>query len=475
MNKIIYKIFIAIFIALCLMPLAGILLNYKNVNTEKRALAAKPQFIKNGSINKQYTKQYDDYFTDHFALKPDFITLYANINKVLFNESVSDQVIIGKDGWLFFAPTLNDYIKKDVLSDNEIMRLTKSLLLQQQYIKGKGRSFIFTVTPNKSSIYGQYMPSRFRPVENLSNIEKLSVCLNDAGVEYLDLFEILKEESGGTQLYLKLDTHWNNAGAMLGYNAMMETVKKQNSAFIYDSYKDISPVIEKNWSGDLSDMLYPASRLLDYQFVYDIKQRYHTERPVKSFMELNIKTENEAGAENILMFRDSFTSALIPFISNQFKTATYSRAMPYDYRLMPENTDVVILQIVERNLAVLLDNAPLMPAPVICLDEKLIPATINTRVIAEDLGDYVRLCGLALPPGFSPHEDYDIYLDIDQKTYIPFPILDRDVLADAYDQSNAAFSMIIRKSIFDSARTFNIIVADSDRYYVDEINMTLGD
>ena len=69
---------------------------------KKRALALKPQIIENGSINTQYTKQYDDYFTDNFALRPDFVTLYAIINKAMFNESVSDQVIIGKEGWLFF-------------------------------------------------------------------------------------------------------------------------------------------------------------------------------------------------------------------------------------------------------------------------------------------------------------------------------------------------------------------------------------
>ena len=475
MNKIIYKIFITIFIALCLIPLAGAIFNYQNTNTEKRALALKPQIIENGSINTQYTKQYDDYFTDNFALRPDFVTLYAIINKAAFNESVSDQVIIGKDGWLFFTPTLNDYIKKDVMSDNEIARITKSLLLQQQYIKDKGCVFIFTVAPNKASIYGQYMPERFKTIESLSNIEKLAASLDEAGVEYIDLFEILKEESGDAQLYHKLDTHWNNTGALLAYNAILDEVEKETSGFTYDSHNNLSPAIEKNWPGDLSDMLYPALGLLDYQPLYDIEQQYHTGRTIRSFMELNIETENEAGTKNLLMFRDSFASALIPIMSNEFKTAIYSRATPYDYRLMQKDTDAVILQIAERNLSDLLYNAPLMPAPVISLEEQLAPADINTLIVTEDEGDYVRICGVALTRNYSPDENYDIYLEIDKKIYVPFPVLNQTAIPEKYRKANAAFSMIIEKRIFDSASEFNIIVSDSKGYYIGETDITLGD
>ena len=119
---------------------------------------------------------------------------------------------------------------------------------------------------------------------------------------------------------------------------------------------------EHGWHGDLSVMLLPSLRATDEQIEYPIPENYRAERPIRSPEDIRIETRSDANDTALLIFRDSFCNALIPFLSNAFGRTLYSRAVPYDYGLM-EDTDVVVLEIVERNIPELLKYAPLLSAP----------------------------------------------------------------------------------------------------------------
>ena len=438
---------------------------YENVNAEKRELATPPALFTQSGVNAEFTRQFDDYFTDNFAFRSDMITMHARLSGGVFGESVSDQVIIGKDGWLFFTPTLNDYKKADTLSDNEIYRICRILQIQKDCLAAAGVDFIFTVAPNKASIYGEYMPDRYAVIGSQSNVEKLYAALNSAGFDYLDLHALLR--AGGEALYHKLDTHWNNAGAMIAYNALLSRVRQTHPEFAYDTYEDRTPTLEYTWRGDLGGMLYPTADMRDAQYEYDIEQEYTSARKIRSLEDLTIQTTCESGQLDLLMLRDSFANALIPLVSNAFASVTYSRAVPYDYGFLTEDTDVVVLEIVERNLPDLVEKAPLMPAPQISLDAAVVPAELRMDATAEDEGDYLRIAGTALPQDYREDASYDIFVRIDTpqgpRTFVPFPT------ADGQDTpyANAAFCMRIEKSMMPDDMSVDIILFDGSTYSID--------
>jgi hypothetical protein len=470
MKKALYIVFITIFFGMCAAPLAGTLLGYKNINAEKRTLASAPEvFTKNG-FNAEFTREFDDYYTDNFAFRTNLVTLYAEMNSELLGESISDQVIIGKDGWLFFEPSLNDYMKTGTLSGNEIRRLADTLEMERDYTEGRGAAFIFTVAPNKASVCGQYMPDRYKVLGKKSNVENLSRQLDGIGFEYVDLYGILR--GGDMQLYHKLDTHWNNAGALAGYNALLGKVKESKPGFSFDKHENIVPRLEKTWQGDLSGMLYPAAGLLDEQYVYGIEKKYTTDRPMRSLEDLTIKTQSENETLDLVMFRDSFANALIPLMSNEFSSITYSRAVPYDYSLLDEDTDVVILEIVERNIPEMLGSAPLMPAPETEITADLTPADMDIKLETQDSEDYIKIAGIALPPGYGADKDYDIFIRLsgggEAYTFKPFPILEKNMFEGYDDNGNAAFSMLAAKNDLPPGEyTIEAIAADGKEFYID--------
>lgn len=453
---------------LCAAPLFGLIFGYENINAEKRALAQPPEFIKEGEVNFDFTKQFDDFFTDNFAFRTDLVTLYAFLNAGLFGESVSEQVVIGKDGWLFFEPTLRDYKRQNTLSDNEIYRIARSLEIQRDALAMRGVSFIFAVAPNKASIYGQYMPSRYLITGKLSNAEKLFAAFDERGFAYADLFSPLRDDT--RQVYHKQDTHWNNTGALIARRELLEMVQQRYKDVSFKQY-DIDAFTEAQWEGDLAGMLYPAARMRDLQLYYGIEKEYETLRPMRSLEDLTISTTSGKGKLKVLMFRDSFANALIPILSNDFANVTYSRAVPYNYSLLEENTDVVILQIVERNLPDLLLAAPLLDAPYADIDISGAQSAKECRIDIKDKGDYIRFAGIAVPPGHEPEKNYDMYVRLSGKNtkqiFVPFPILEKDAYEGEEYFANTAFSMLIDKSMLDENEyAVEVILFDGAQWFI---------
>ncbi len=466
MKKWVCIIYTAIFFGLCAAPFFGLILGHQNINSEKRALAAPPKIIKDGEINFDFTKQYDDYFTDNFAFRPNLITINAFLNAGLFGESVSEQVIIGKQGWLYFEPTLRDYKRLSTLTDNEVYRIARILEIQRDALNLKGVAFIFAVAPNKASIYGQYMPERYLTADNLSNAEKLFKQLDERGFEYADLFTPLRNHKSGT--YHKQDTHWNNTGALIARNELLNCIQKKKQ-FSFKEYDLDSFVAKNDFLGDLGAMLYPAAQMKDIQHHYNVEKSFTTKSPMRSLEDLMISTESEGGELNAVMFRDSFANALIPILSNDFKSVTYSRAVPYNYSLLNSDTDAVILQIVERNLPDLLLSAPLITAPKTKIDYNLNRAFVDCAIDIEDMGAYLRIAGVAFPPGHDANKNYDIFLSVDddQQVFSPFPIFEKEIFECENQYANAAFSMIIdKKDIEKKTNAIRAILFDGERYFV---------
>ena len=74
-------------------------------------------------------------------------------------------------------------------------------------------------------------------------------------------------------------------------------------------------------------------------------------------MAMSLATRS-GGEGSLLIFRDSFGSALIPYFSASFRDVRYERAMPYRIDLLARNpADAVIIEIAERNIPLLLPDA----------------------------------------------------------------------------------------------------------------------
>ena len=180
--------------------------------------------------------------------------------------------------------------------------------------------------------------------------------------------------------------------------------------------------------------------------------------------------KNEDGT-TVLMFRDSFGRALIPIMSNQFEEATYLRPTPFNIYGNIEGKNVVIREIVERNISLLLEDAPVATAMQVSA-EKMPDAEAmrilgeKATVITEDAssGKLTHLYGFA-DVNDAENMNYRVFAKCGDKIYEGFPIYESS-LTENYGEQGAdrlGFSFYFENSAED-----NSAWAECTVYYVNE-------
>lgn len=368
MKKVLLTVFLAIFLLMCLAPFAGLLI-FGASDAAANEILAQPPTVKteDGRLNLDYLSDAGGWLADHFALRQEYITANAALEAAVFRESASEDVILGKDGWLFYRSTLDDYQGLNLLSDREIWSAAHCLSMIQSYAQSRGISFLFTVAPNKNTLYPQFMPDAVTRSDAPGNLKRLEQALAQQGVNYLDLCGAFRAEDA--VLYHRLDSHWNNLGAALAHDAIME---KLGIAYV-PRYRQEQFTEEASHDGDLYRMLYPAGTQKDIQQQPAFAWEFTYQRPIRSPEDQTILTASDNQPGKLLMFRDSFGNTLHPFMAESFGEACFSRAMPYTLSMLDtEQPDTLVIEIVERNIPWLVQRAPELPAPVCNL---LIPQT----------------------------------------------------------------------------------------------------
>lgn len=353
-KKLGYILFVGAFATICILPVAVMPWQVeKAVGNEQ--LASFPELREeDGSFNVNILNEFSDYFADHFGFRHEMITLNDWLTEAAFKTLDSNSVLLGKDSWLFYKSTLEDYTGTNLFTARQSYAAARVLRLMQEYCKQNGVDFYFTIAPNKNSMYSSQMPARYAAA-SVRNAQLLKQQMEQQNVRYIDLFEVLSNSK--EQLYYRLDSHWNMRGAQLAAQALLEELKGCEVEF--DPFVTGKKLPH---TGDLYEMVYPAGSETEqdtaYDFTYQYDEKFH------SADDITIHTKNSEADGSVFVYRDSFGINLHPFLAQSYGSACFSRNMPYRLMtVMEEQPDVLLVELVERNLNWLLERAPELPAP----------------------------------------------------------------------------------------------------------------
>lgn len=347
-NKI---LFICIFLALCLSLSIGTLLFGPADAAANERLAELPSIqTEEGRINTDYLSQLQNYVNDRFFLRQKLITLDRRMSNLL-GVSGESSVIAGKDGWLFFAETLDDYTGTGLMSSRELFSAASNVALMDEYCRANGKEFTFIIAPNKNSLYGQFMPD-YGVTAKTSNAKRFHDLLDQLQVEYVDLFTALGEIP--ETLYFAHDSHWNSKGAALGADLINRSFGVDSNYFGADFSQSAAH------EGDLYAMVFPGAQDTERNPVYGGELNYTFTSKATQPDAIVLTTEG-TGNGNLLCYRDSFGILLYPYLADSYASTKFSRSVSYD---MTGSEDYVAVELVERNLNYLIQNVPVMPSPV---------------------------------------------------------------------------------------------------------------
>lgn len=354
-------IYIVIFLAISIVPLIAFSDKQAAIGNETKA--AKPKL----SDGTELTANVDTYFAQNFGFRNRLVYVQNVLKQNVFRTSGQSEVIVGEDGWLFYSRALDDFLGTSAADETEIERMGAVVLMMQNYVESRGGEFIFLPAPNKMSVYGEYMPYYYIEDGGQGNYERLYSELVNAGVNTVQLKNTLSlKKADGVQLYHKLDSHWNNYGAAVAYEAVADKLSEVYGDEFkgYTRYSTMPYSVKNNFSGDLQSMLLPGSDRKDEQLEFDAAENFEYTNRFRGVDDLVITTSNESKAvdKSVILFRDSFGNALYWFFANDYTSLTAKREIPYNIYQAAEESELVAVELVERNLRNLLVYTPIVPS-----------------------------------------------------------------------------------------------------------------
>lgn len=319
----------------------------------------------NGAIERMI-KTLEAKYNDNFGFRNLLIKMNALIDTKIFKKSSTEKVVIGQDDWLFYKMDDSKDLSEDYrgnmrFTEDELKKIKENLEGKRDWLKKQNIPFVLMITPNKSSIYGEYYDKSYKKVSEETRLDQLLTYLHkNSDIEIVDIRKTLIDKKSEQRLYHKTDTHWNQYGAYYGYRDLMNAMHKYIPELSPLSLNDFNLVKEfrKPGEGDLANMIGLPERYGEEHILLQPKEDRKA-MPVENdhydLIRGDILKTSDKNKPKLLMYRDSFSVSLIPYVAEHFSESVYEWSYNFNGILIDQiRPDIVVQQVVEGKLEKLL-------------------------------------------------------------------------------------------------------------------------
>jgi len=330
--------------------------------SEKRDAELFPVF-KADSI-KNYTKLLNNYLNDQVTGRNKIIPLNNYIYYSIFGQLLNNpNVYFGKDGWMFYigANGRETYENREPISQYDLYRIKYLFEERRDWLKERGIKLYIFFPRISQFIYEEKLGPRMYRHNKISKLDQLVSFLKiNSDLDIIDVEKPILEAKKTTkeELYYKSSTHWNYYGAYFAYAAIIN--------HIYKDFPDIGqpiPFKDITWSysADIKkdvDLIEMAA-LIGYLKGYELLPKnpdiyagdtieHHFTKGKPDFPALYVVNKKKQHP-NMVMFRDSYTRHLYPYLSHHFNRSSYLWTNTFNKDLVEEEKpDMVIWEMSDR-------------------------------------------------------------------------------------------------------------------------------
>ncbi len=373
-ERVLVAVFLVALAAPGLATLAGV--DSGMTRGENRDLAPAPELAPTWRAVSAFPAAFTTWFQDHFAFRGRLVQWQAAFRLLALRVSPAPAVIRGQDGWLFYADdgSTDDYLNAAPLGPADLAQWAAALQHTHDWLAARGITYLFVLAPDKHVVYPEFMPDSIRRTAGTSRTDQLVAHLRaHTTVPVLDLRPALLAAKREGRIYHRTDSHWNDPGAFVAAQAILARLQALSGGALRgvaaDARRDFTREDARGPGWDLARMLGLEAWVQEDDI--RLRPRQPAARVVEppdpdpDHIEGRLVTAHVRGdLPRAVIFRDSFGSALVPFLAEHFSRALFLWEYDVDPRLVEqERPDVVIQQWAGRRLSTRLPYDPFVARP----------------------------------------------------------------------------------------------------------------
>lgn len=293
---------------------------------ENRYLTKFPSFSWDNLVSGKFIDDLDSYLIDHFPFRDTFVSIKTKTELLLGKRKIND-VFIGDDGYL-----ITDYEKPS--RTKNLIQVLNSFKIRNNHV-----NMNLMLIPTSVSVNKTKLPAYASPYDELKTINYIYDNVNFSSI---NVYDTLLENNDTYPMYYKLDHHYTSYGAYYVYleycaqnNLECLSINDYNIEAVTNDFKgtlyskvnfystpDTIHIFTPKDGQDLKveyislDDVITKDSLYEYQYL-EKKDKYsiflNGNNPLVKIT--NNKNRND---KKLLVIKDSFANALIPFLTYNY-------------------------------------------------------------------------------------------------------------------------------------------------------------
>lgn len=301
---------------------------------EYRVLGEFPGFGSDMETLQHFNKDLERFYNDHFGGRDLLIAGHLRIERGLFPKT-GGGVLVGKEGWLYTLDNnmLDNYFGVSKLTIRQLKYRQQEIEEHRDALAARGIKYLFVVSPNKESVYPNYLPDWVRVSGRRTWTDQfLDYMRLHSTVEILDLRPVLGAASKRAPVFYETDSHWNLMGAQAACESIVAELGMGNPGLYLKSPTYLEMSRTNGTGGDIARFAGMLSAVESNLYKFDRKgpllgatlfwgtNQMDPERfamlPVPDCALITATNRQSIG--RAVIFGDSFSFGLAPFLSNHF-------------------------------------------------------------------------------------------------------------------------------------------------------------
>lgn len=318
-----------LFSLICLVLIINLLMPDRATSlAENRPLKQFPSYSSEKLLDGEYMNALSDWFSDQFAGRTGWIHFKYILEKMMGTKKI-DTVYLGKEGLI-----------EETSQENQ-EQMMRNLSAINNFCVNHGVRSSFLLVPNAVNVQKEQLPKHATVLDQNQQMDTIFNAL-DPSIQRIDVRKTL-EEHKNEYLYYHSDHHWTSLAAFYSFQQLASSLKL--GKIVKDAY-EVYPVTQsfegtlakKTGSLGVKDTIdiYLGKNTPEYvvidessgtksRSVYTI-DGLESANPYdvflggnKSLIQIETLGDND---RHLLLFKDSYANALIPFLLPYYRTIT---------------------------------------------------------------------------------------------------------------------------------------------------------